>query len=77
MMEVNGCGANSDQCRVRHHGPALANRSPDHPTDGGGQLEALAEKLTAGSLTPMITRLIENKKIAPDEIARIRALLNG
>ena len=32
---------------------------------GGGQLEALAEKLTAGSLAPMITHLIENKKSRP------------
>ncbi len=43
---------------------------------GGGQLEALSQKLTAGSLAPLITQLIENKKITPDEIARIRALLN-
>ena len=43
---------------------------------GGGQLEALSQKLTAGSLAPLITQLIENKKITPDEIARIRALLD-
>jgi len=43
---------------------------------GGGQLESLAEKLTAGSLAPLITHLIEKKQIAPDEIARIRALLD-
>ena len=125
MMEVNGCGPNSDQCRIRHHGPAwqtdrltarqireqlypdatkaqhgtvqkllqrleeksyverdrtlsihFSSATVSRAAYGGGQLEALAEKLTAGSLAPMITHLIENKKIVPDEIARIRVLLN-
>jgi len=41
-----------------------------------GQLEKLADKLTGGSLAPLITHLVEQKKIAPDEIDRIRAILD-
>lgn len=43
----------------------------------GQQLESLADKLTAGSFTPLITHLLEHKKISRDEIDRIRALLDG
>ena len=42
----------------------------------GGQLEMLASKLTAGSLAPLITHLIEEKKISRKEIGRIRAILD-
>lgn len=42
----------------------------------GGQLELLASKLTAGSLAPLITHLIEEKKISRQEIGRIRAILD-
>ena len=43
----------------------------------GQQLESLANKLTAGSFTPLITHLIEHNKISRDEIDKIRALLDG
>lgn len=43
----------------------------------GRQLESLADKLTAGSFTPLITHLLQHKKISRDEIDRIRALLDG
>jgi len=46
-------------------------------TYSGRQLELLATKLTAGSLAPMITHLVEEKKISRDEISRIRAILDG
>jgi predicted transcriptional regulator len=42
----------------------------------GSQLESLAEKLTAGSFAPLITHLVEEKKISRDEIVRIRAILD-
>ncbi len=42
----------------------------------GGQLESLAEKLTAGSVAPLITHLVENKKISREEIDRIRRILD-
>jgi len=46
-------------------------------TYAGQQLESLADKLTAGSFAPLITHLIEKKKISRDEIERIRAILDG
>jgi len=42
----------------------------------GGQLELLASKLTAGSFAPLITHLVEEKKISRDEIDRIRGILD-
>ncbi len=41
----------------------------------GQQLEALAEKLTEGSVAPLITHLVEQKRISPEEIERLRAIL--
>ncbi|MDF1664166.1 MAG: BlaI/MecI/CopY family transcriptional regulator [Planctomycetota bacterium] len=43
----------------------------------GGQLETLATKLTGGSLAPMITHLVEENKISPAEIQRLRDILKG
>ncbi len=45
-------------------------------TYAGQQLESLADKLTAGSFAPLITHLVEEKKISRDEIDRIRAILD-
>ena len=42
----------------------------------GQQLENLAEKLTAGSIAPLITHLVEEKKISREEIKRIREIVN-
>jgi predicted transcriptional regulator len=42
----------------------------------GSQLELLADKLTAGSFAPLITHLVEHKKISPDEVNRIRGILD-
>jgi len=41
------------------------------------QLASLAEKLTGGSIAPLITHLIEEKKISRKEINRLRQILNG
>jgi predicted transcriptional regulator len=46
-------------------------------TYAGTQLESLATKLTAGSFAPLITHLVQQNKISPDEINRIRAILDG
>ena len=40
-----------------------------------GQLESLAGKLTGGSIAPLITYLVEGKKISREEIGQLRALL--
>mgnify|MGYP006441770829 CR=1 FL=1 len=45
-------------------------------TYAGRQLESLAETLTAGSFAPLITHLVETRKISGDEIDRIRDILN-
>ena len=41
------------------------------------QLESLADKLTGGSLAPLITHLMEQKKISRAEINRLQKILNG
>ena len=41
------------------------------------QLETLADKLTGGSLAPLITHVMEQKKISPAEIKRLRQILDG
>ena len=43
----------------------------------GSQLESLTEKVTGGSLAPLITHLVEHKKISRQEIDRLRAILDG
>jgi predicted transcriptional regulator len=43
---------------------------------GGSQLESLAERLTHGSLAPLVTHLMEQKRISPDEIERLRQILD-
>jgi predicted transcriptional regulator len=40
------------------------------------QLEHLAQRLTAGSLAPLVTHLVEHKRISPEEIARLRQVLD-
>lgn len=40
-----------------------------------GQLEVLAERLTGGSLAPMLTRLVEHNKLPRPEIERLRRIL--
>ena len=41
-----------------------------------GQLESLAKKLTGGSLAPLITHLIDEKRISRKEIKRLREILD-
>ena len=43
----------------------------------GSQLESLADKLTGGSLAPLITHLMEQKKISRSELKRLRQILQG
>lgn len=40
------------------------------------QLELLAGRLTGGSLAPIVTRLVEQKRISRTEIDRLRAILD-
>jgi BlaI family penicillinase repressor len=41
-----------------------------------GQLETLADRLTHGSLAPLVTHLMEQNRISPDEIERLRNILD-
>ena len=40
-----------------------------------GQLESLANKLTGGSLAPLITHMVEENKLSSDELQRLRDIL--
>lgn len=42
-----------------------------------GQLEVLADKLTGGSLAPLLTQLLEEKKMSQAEIETLRRILDG
>ena len=55
----------------------LFSSSVSRQAYAGGQLELLASKLTAGSFAPLITHLVQQKKISREEINRIRAILDG
>jgi len=63
--------------RDRNLAVHLFSAAISRQTYAGQQLESLADKLTAGSFAPLITHLIEQKKISRDEINRIRAILDG
>jgi BlaI family transcriptional regulator, penicillinase repressor len=41
----------------------------------GAELESLADQLTGGSLAPVISMLIEEKKLTPAEIRRLRRIV--
>lgn len=43
---------------------------------GGSQLVSLAEKLTGGSIAPLITHLLDQNKLNKAEINRLRKLLD-
>jgi len=45
-------------------------------TYAGQQLQSLADRLTAGSIAPLITHLVQQQKISRDEIRRLRAILD-
>lgn len=41
----------------------------------GSQLESLAQRLTGGSLAPLVTHLVEQKRISRADIERLRQIL--
>ena len=41
----------------------------------GGQLESLVEKLTGGSLAPLITHLVEENRLSETDLQRLRSIL--
>jgi BlaI family transcriptional regulator, penicillinase repressor len=53
----------------------LFSASVSREAYASGQLESLTAKLTGGSIAPLITHLIEQKKITSEEIRRLRRIL--
>ena len=43
----------------------------------GAQLETLAERLTGGSIAPLLSNLIDRKRLSRAELRRLRELLDG
>ncbi|MFM8872340.1 MAG: BlaI/MecI/CopY family transcriptional regulator, partial [Phycisphaerales bacterium] len=41
------------------------------------QLETLAERLTGGSIAPLLSHLIDTKRLSRAELRRLRQLLDG
>lgn len=54
----------------------LFSATLDRKTYAGSQLESLADKLTGGSLAPLITHLLEEKRISKAEIKKLRKILD-
>ena len=61
--------------RDRSLGLQLFSAKVSREAYGGSQLESLAEKLTGGSIAPLITHLLAEKKLDKAEIKRLRRLL--
>lgn len=55
---------------VNLYSPAISRESY-----ASAQLESLANRLTQGSLVPMITRLVEDNKLSRAEIDKLRRIL--
>jgi BlaI family penicillinase repressor len=70
-LEDKGCVARDRSQSVHLFTPAISRQAY-----AAGQLELLASRLTDGSFAPLITHLVEEKKISREEIARIRAILD-
>jgi len=71
-LEDKGC-VERDRALPVHFFSAAVSRQ----TYAGTQLESLAEKLTSGSFAPLITHLVEQRRISQDEIDRIRSILDA
>ena len=61
--------------RDRSLGVHLFSPTVSREAYGGLQLELLAEKLTGGSIAPLLTHLLDEKKLDKTEIKRLRKLL--
>jgi len=61
--------------RDRTLGVHLFSPTVSREAYGGRQLESLAEKLTGGSIAPLLTHLLETDKLDKAEIKRLRKVL--
>jgi len=62
--------------RDRHLSVHFFSASVSREEYASGQLESLAARLTDGSLAPLVTHLVEHKRISRDEIERLRRVLD-
>lgn len=69
-LEEKGFVERDKRLPVHFFSPAVSRQAY-----AGERLATLADELTAGSLAPMITHLVEKKRISSEEISRIRAIL--
>jgi BlaI family penicillinase repressor len=70
-LEAKGC-VRRDRRALAHVFDAVVDR--DHII--GRRLEAMAEKLCGGSLTPLLTNLVRSKRLTPRERREIRKLMD-
>jgi predicted transcriptional regulator len=70
-LEQKGYVARDDDLPV-HFFTATVSRE----AYAGGQLESLAQRLTGGSLAPIMTQLVEQKRLSHAEIERLRRILD-
>jgi BlaI family penicillinase repressor len=70
-LEDKGCVERDRSLAVHLFSAAISRQAY-----AAGQLELLASRLTGGSLAPLITHLVEEKKISRDDIVEIRAILD-
>lgn len=65
--------ANRDRSLPVHYFEAAISRQ----AYAGAQLETLTQRLTSGSLAPLLSHLVENGRIDPGELARLRSILDA
>ena len=61
--------------RDRSLGVNLFSPAISRESYASAQLESLANRLTQGSLVPIITRLVEDNKLSQGEIENLRRIL--
>ena len=61
--------------RDRNLGVSIFSPAVSREEYASEQLESLANRLTRGSLVPMITRLVEDNKLSRAEIDKLRRIL--
>ena len=62
--------------RDRSLGVNLFSPAISRESYASAQLESLANRLTQGSLVPIITRLVEDNKLSQGEIENLRRILD-
>ena len=70
-LQEKGCVLRDDSLPVHRFRAAMSREE-----FASRQLESLTEKLTGGSLAPLLTQLLDEDKLSRTEIARLRAILD-